>query len=296
MILSGQVKIAHATDAEYRAWVQQIHDILNTLGLVQTADSGQINPATVLKPTVASSPNGYEMWRLNDALQATAPVFFKIEYGASNPVANPMIWLTVGAGTDGAGNLTGNKSTRLSGNTTPFTAARNWWASGNASRFAMAFHPDLGDNGFWYFGIERTKDANGNDTGEGVTLFKSTFDQGNAANLQHQTILLTGGLQGGVETFATGEMPVSGLISSVLGSDVYTYAVRQMIVYPRNAQRNWVVYFNQDFLRETPIVLEIYGANSTYLPLGKTSLSNLSISQAGTNGGVGNARLAMRYE
>lgn len=296
MILSGLVKLAHATDAEYRAWVQTIHDFLAGVGLVQTGDTGQINPATVLKPSVLTAPNGYEIWRLNDALQGASPVLFKIEYGASNPLANPMIWLTVGTATDGAGNLIGNKSTRLIGNTTPFTAPRSWYGSGDSSRFTIAIHPEVGDAGYWYFGIERTKDANGNDTGEGVTLFKSSYDSGNPGNLQHQTIVLTGGPIGGVEPFGTGDMPVSGLVSAVLGADVYTYAIRQMIIYPRNAQRNWVAYFNQDFLRETPIVLEIYGANSTYLPLGKMAASNQAVSQAGSAGGLANARLAMRYE
>lgn len=100
-------------DATFRSWAQGIHDALLALGLVQTADTGQINLATALKPTVSTTAAGYEIWRFNDALQAVAPIFLKIEYGSGSSVTVPEVWITVGAGSNGAGVLTGASSRYL---------------------------------------------------------------------------------------------------------------------------------------------------------------------------------------
>lgn len=100
-----------STDAEFRALVVELQTQFAAIGLVQAADSGQIDSATVLKPS-SNGVAGYEIWKFNDALQATAPVFLKIEYGFLG--ANIFqLWLTVGTGSDGAGTLTGTVSTRV---------------------------------------------------------------------------------------------------------------------------------------------------------------------------------------
>jgi hypothetical protein len=98
----------NATDAEFRDWGSKLSDALAAVGMVKTADTGQIDWATVVKPAAISTYQGYEVWRFNDTLQATAPLFLKIEYGSGVSVATrPGLRLQVGKGTNGAGTLTG---------------------------------------------------------------------------------------------------------------------------------------------------------------------------------------------
>ncbi len=108
-----QSTLAHsqASDAAYRAWCAGIITALTSVGLVRTADTGQINAETVLAPTAARTSSGYAIFRFNDAAQSTYPLFLKVEFysGAYATVGNgaPHLYLTIGKGTDGAGNLSG---------------------------------------------------------------------------------------------------------------------------------------------------------------------------------------------
>jgi hypothetical protein len=96
----------NATAAEFRAWAQFVHDVFANGSWVQTADTGQINLTTVGAPGAANTKMGYEVWRMDDSLQSTSPVFLKLAYGSGSVGATaPAIWFTVGSGTDGAGNL-----------------------------------------------------------------------------------------------------------------------------------------------------------------------------------------------
>lgn len=93
------------TDANFRAWGGQISAQLAAIGLTKTSDTGQINWSSA---SVAGYPGivGYEIWAFNDTLQATNPIVFKLEYGAPGAIY-PELQLTVGQGSDGAGNITG---------------------------------------------------------------------------------------------------------------------------------------------------------------------------------------------
>lgn len=101
--------IDHTTDVGFRAWAKQLSDAIKATGLVQTTDTGQVDwtLGTQAKPATNVVPY-YEMYRFDDALQATSPVFLKVEYGSGNSVSRPAIKISVGfLGTDGAGVLTG---------------------------------------------------------------------------------------------------------------------------------------------------------------------------------------------
>src|SRR3954454_8298219 len=98
------------SDAVFRSWGSGVSAQLAAIGLVRTADTGQIDWTTVAKPA-SGVFGGYEIWRFDDALQATAPVFIKVEYGISN-TTTLMLGLTVGTGTNGAGTLTGQVSSK----------------------------------------------------------------------------------------------------------------------------------------------------------------------------------------
>jgi hypothetical protein len=99
----------HNDDASFRAWGLEFKTKLATVlgagSMVQTADTGQINWTTALRATVGVDA-GYEIYRFDDALQATAPVFIKITYGTHTTTTWPRIGITIGGATNGAGNIT----------------------------------------------------------------------------------------------------------------------------------------------------------------------------------------------
>lgn len=102
--------ISHADDAGFRAWGLELSTELDAY-LPKTTDTGQINWSAVTRPAVNAAA-GYEIRRFNDSLQATAPIFIKIEYGTAPALTHPAIWVTVGTGSNSSGTLTGTVTQR----------------------------------------------------------------------------------------------------------------------------------------------------------------------------------------
>lgn len=170
----------YGTTANYRIWVAEIIDNLIAAGLVQTTDAGQIDVSTATQPGAGTYPH-FAMFRFNDALQATAPVFMKIEFGAGG-TTQPMIAVTVGSGTNGSGTLTGTVSARY---VTSSSGGGLAPASQTLPYLSMAIHK----GGFFGFVFKigcvsqtystaiyaifmaRTTDNTGVETAEGVSLF-----------------------------------------------------------------------------------------------------------------------------
>lgn len=164
-----------ANDTEYRTIISFISQALDSFGLTKTADTGQVDPATVLRSATLWNLNGYEVRQFTDALQATAPVVFRIDY-LTGDVANRLgLRLTVGTGSDGAGNITGYQSAALTQFTTDSGASTkpvHSYMSGESNRLQMALYADnTASQGFYstmWMGLERAKDTTGADTGDGV--------------------------------------------------------------------------------------------------------------------------------
>lgn len=95
----------NTTDADFRAWGKACSDGFAAVGMIKTADTGQVDWATVTKPATTTGIGApYEVYRFNDALQDTAPIFVKIEYGATYAAIRPALYVTISRSTDGAGN------------------------------------------------------------------------------------------------------------------------------------------------------------------------------------------------
>lgn len=270
------------TDANFRLWGKAISDALVALGLVKTSDTGQIDWATVLKPAAGSTSAGFEIWRLNDALQSSAPFFIKIEYGSGSAATTPSIWITIGTTTNGAGTLGGNVSTRTqiraNGSSATLT---NCYFSGQSSRINFALWPMSSNNGI-FVSIERLKDAAGADTSEGVYFLNGNTFNGYSA----QTV-------GSVGIVSNAESPIcAGTLSgttAVLGTEVGTFPI-----YPaRNKMYppclGGIGYISADITAITPFPLTVYGVSRTYLPLGAVGIAASPIRQNA------NGALAMPY-
>lgn len=163
-----------ATVTNYRAWAQAIHDGLQAVGMVQTADTGQINLTTVALPG-AGNFGGYEIWRFADALQATAPVFMKIEYGNGANTNTAIMRVTVSNATNGAGTLNGSMVTGspvITGQSTTETNQTPFLFCGDTSSVVFALSAQIAANGFQpsMVMIERTRNADGTPNGDGLAF------------------------------------------------------------------------------------------------------------------------------
>lgn len=291
--------MANDTDAHFRAWAQEVHDALTAFGWVNTADTGQINLVTVSKPAGTSTSQGYEIWRMADSLQSLYACYMKIEYGSgTNSSNNPGIWITLGTGSNGTGTLTGTVGTRslITQCNAYTTAAKTYYSSGGTARFCIAFGADAqDDNSIMYFGVERTKAADGTDSNEGMHMLG--YGNDNAAGFckfNHQSVPFTGSIPV-LAILGTGDVPTSSQATGILGSEAYTYCIRPEQFYPRNAIMNWIVYYNLDFTREIAITgVDMYGASHIFMPLG--SDGQVGGTSHFTQQVKSTMRLAMRYE
>lgn len=164
--------------AAFKAWGQALSNALQALGtLTKTADTGQIDWSTNPAVPAAGVSAGYEIYAFNGALQASAPIYFKVEYGTNTTSGRPQIWVTVGTGTDGAGTLTSMAGTNVSvtnrngmlTNTTSQATADGCMVTGDADTLVIAMWtfnngPVQAHGVFW---CERVRDINGDATADG---------------------------------------------------------------------------------------------------------------------------------
>ncbi len=171
-------------DEQYREAIRCYTATLEGMGLVQVEFPGQIDPDTVLKPTIQNTISGYQMWRFNDALQSGAPIFLKIGYGIGN-TSNIRIYVEVGFEINESGGFVGlTTGNKLTGAASSY-ATGEWQLSGcHVDGFAgiAAFNPSYtsGFSSMGGFFICRTSDSDGVATAEGATLILQ--DGGSSSN------------------------------------------------------------------------------------------------------------------
>ncbi len=145
---------ASPTDAWFRTF-EALSDALTAMGLPKTSDTGQIDWATVTYPG-DGVVTAYEIRRFADSAQGTWPVYIKIfYYFSSGTVRYPGVRITVGTGSNGSGDLTGDVGLTVQANLTINTVAWTGYMGGESSGFSTSFQER------WYLGIERMRDADG---------------------------------------------------------------------------------------------------------------------------------------
>jgi hypothetical protein len=176
-------------DATFQAFAQGMSDMFNAL-LTKTADTGQIALPIVAARPAAAGFAGYEVFRFNDDLQATAPIFLKVEYGQGSTLGWPAVAITVGSGSNGAGTITGIKDARRI-----IQGASAGTATVLYEHAAAAGVGPGGDGYFWFslgilatagfnlvFGLERMRNADGSAKNTGWLQYGAAFVSGNTSN------------------------------------------------------------------------------------------------------------------
>ena len=179
----------HTGDAGYRAWIAEIIAQFLAVGLTQTADTGQVNTATVTRPAI-STLNAYAIFRFNDALHATNPIFFKLDFGTATVANIPQMRVTVGRGSNGSGTITGLVMTRVgitagpvpASTVVPYTSRFCYNATQGFFGFVWKIGAQsMADRSYGGFAIFRSTDANGDPTSDSTMLLANQSTDGAGA-------------------------------------------------------------------------------------------------------------------
>lgn len=251
-------------DATFRLWGVGLAAQLAAVGLVQTADTGQVNWASVSRPGGSSTTAGYEIWRFNDALQATKPVFIRIDYGVAAAVDRPRFIITVGTATNGAGTITGQVGTAYTYSTSASKTVGVTlpsYCSGSTSRLSLMTHLDASNaNFFMLVLVERPKTAAGVETGDFIVT--ALFQQ---ATGQFQLIPYTGSVPTSTSVAPAVSAAGTGMLSSV-GLNVALCPLILMMGVVLTA--SCLVYAQADIGELTSFTATHMGATHTFMPLG----------------------------
>lgn len=260
---------SNADDAAFRAWGLALHNAIAACGLVQTADSGQINWATVTAPGALNTKQGYEIWRFADSLQATAAVYIRFDYGSSTlNQYNPGIWWRLGTGSNGSGTLTGLTTTEYHlGMASTSASATMCRVSGDTNRLLFALWCVAGKQGI-LFSIERTKSAAGIDTSEGILTVSWDPHSTDPATMQRQQAY----------TFAAGESTVENSLGALLPTFGTGATGTATALYPIflskgtffNPLLNVLLAFESNITPGTQISFTYYGSVRKFMPLAST--------------------------
>ncbi|HRD49765.1 MAG: hypothetical protein JNK95_04230 [Candidatus Competibacter sp.] len=218
--------IDHTADAGFRAWAQELSNELIAAGLVRMADSGQMNFGSVTRPAI-NTAGGYEIFRFNDALQGTAPIVIKIEYGTGVGATFPAIWITAGSGSNGSGTLTGTVTPRQlitwSGALSSVVTSYPTYLCVAPAHLGLAWKLGAASsNGYAFLSIARHHDPAGAATGNGFVMI--THAGGGATNLNAHSVRTAAPAVAYAVTTALGIAPGQPT-SSVVGADIQAYAL-----------------------------------------------------------------------
>lgn len=290
---STPANFTNSSDANFRVWGLNISTQMTAAGLVLTADTGQINWTTVTAPAGVSTYSGYEIRRFSDALQATYPVYFKIEYGEGSNVDGPAVRVRFGTGSDGVGNITGNVSTPRIAQCLTSAVAVIVVGGGSTNRFSFAGGFLAASVVGLCFSFERMKDATGADSSEGVMwCAKSLATASSTSTIQQSTLWSpTLGDYGLVEDDLMALFP-SGSTMKTTTQTMVQPCFHNKGVYT-NPQLGVVGYYTADITPNGTFVAYMYGGTHTYYALPDTCWATGAGFQ-GPGGGV--EAVGIRYE
>lgn len=279
----------HSSDAGFRAWGSELSAKFAAVGLTQTTDTGQINWATVTRPS-ASTDGGYEVWRFNDTQQGSAPIYLKIYYGTGTAATAPRIRLQVGTTSNGSGTVSGTGSTltNIVSYSTPLTSTTTnypsylcyadgflglgWkYGAGATSAITMAL-----------FCISRSTDSAGTRTADGTFVVYQTGPSSSAYTCQYGTSSVS-------SNNAYYGLVHNTLTNSTVGTD--TQVFKTYMVLPRvRPCRDVVLTINTENAR---------GATFSATTIGTTAHTYISLSGESSVPGtssIGVHNLAMLWE
>lgn len=262
----------HNNGDQFVTWGKAVSDFLTAAGLPKTSAPGQVDWNTAAPPTSRYDNTYYEIRQFNDALQASAPVYLKIVYSSGYEIDEAAIGISVGSQENGAGSVSLPYDVGgyyiLNGFYTHSEQVLPCYLSASPNRLAIAMYIDNGSA--FFTALERSKDAGGNDTSEGV-YFSALGQNTASANSDNDSLYLPFESNRLVVTerqnFLIPELDGS-LANGQRGTDVpffppyfFDYG------FVKNAGTTHLAYFKDDLTELTEVNVQVYGSERNYLLL-----------------------------
>lgn len=261
------VSTAQVTNADFRAWALALHNAIAAV-LTYVAQTGEIDFTTVLTPSAINQKRGFRIYRFSDTLQATHPVFIRIDFGSGGlAITHPGLWVQIGQAVDGSGNLsvpitgTVRAADQVASSGAPTVVATDSYVSGSSSRLTLTLWPlaHAVNVNMPSITIERSKDATGADTVDAVLLMV-------VANVKTQVVFQLNGRSKANDTsplkipfdpaFTTGSWGRRiSMFPTVWYGDFKSF----------NAPTGFLIYAVNDYQGLDDEVVNVYGVNRTYI-------------------------------
>lgn len=265
---SSQVMQTNSTTT-MRAHVAFFEALMAAAGWVQTADTGQTAASAFPAATSTNTVAGYQVWRMADSLQGTYPVYVKFEFGSGAATNTLGLWFTIGTGSNGAGTITGILGSRFAvpQQTTSASSLPAYGSGGTARLCAIQGYQTATANCVVMWGIERSKDSAGADTGSGV-IFSSQWGSA-LSNLAGWQYLPFSGTTRAAQVSCTIVANQSSTASMADGANVGLMPIYPMAqMGPMEQQLNYLLYYNTDIVVGNNISVTVKGSSHTYRTLG----------------------------
>jgi hypothetical protein len=290
----------NSTDAKFIAWAQFIEDTLVTTGgWTLSTETGETPPASLLHPTVANTKKGFRIYKMSDALQATAPVFMRVDYGGANGPNVPGIWITIGTGSNGAGVITGilynggaSSTPNVASQTFIASGAFNSYGSAGSNRASIAMFVSTAQAYHFVFTIERSKDTAGNDTADGLMMVYREGPQSATSMTHTRYMTMIPGTQ------PTAELGLSYVLtrqnpSETFGGDIGVGVISHFKGLAQQPGVNFLIMNSVDASAESTVTVTMYTVTRTYIHLNALSVNK---ALAGSVVVDANARCLLRYD
>lgn len=166
--------VSAANDSSFRATIDAVHAALAGCGLVQTSDTGQVDTGTVSAPSsemtnTSTNVMGYSVWRMDDAAQASNPVFLKCFFGGGDTASSFRMFFQVGKASNGSGTLSSTRTTSFQAGSSGDTSSRFFFGCPTPDGFLFICAADGGQTSagqYHLIFVERLRDVGGDLTGD----------------------------------------------------------------------------------------------------------------------------------
>lgn len=289
------------SDTTYRAWGSSVKAALLDIGLVQTTDTGQVDWTTVTSPA-AGTLNAYEIYRFSDPLQATAPIFIKIEYGASSSSAGyPWMYVTMGSATNGAGSLTGKVGYRslMNASTAANTLAKTTYLAMGPGYMTAILGADIGASIYpcGVFVVERTVNPDGTYNSAGFTYAVQNHSQFQSYSVVPYGTPPVPGFMSNLPVVLPFTATSNAYSSFADGTDVGFFSVAAATPRPHSAHTVCLASTRGDIARYTTFPMTLYGEVRNFIAMG-TSCNGACVSGSNTGAfnSLGESSWAIRHD
>lgn len=293
-----------SSDANFRTWGSTISDLWQDVGLTKTADTGQIDWATVVRPAINTFA-GYEIFTLDtDTEQANFGLYIRVDYGVGGAQDRQRLKIQIGESTNGAGTLTGKTGTAqtftaISSNSSSFTH----YCSAGDGYFAYAGAWSAGTSATAYlanqiFIIERLRDNTGAPTDQGIYTFFSGVTASSRSDGYAQIVRSDDNNPPYLASSSVGNFRLGGFVPNLSGNrgnDLYLYTHQPADYAIYNPCLSNLFYYQTDLTAGDTFTVDMYGTSRTFKALGRNSTHSTTNFQR-TAFGHDNSALAIRWE